>query len=319
MGCRDSFHWCKDPLLPLHWSWKRCFVSCKSWLALAGVTAFLVGLLLGIPGADAAPIFGQSPRTQFFLGTAVRSFGRFQKLSGGGRDLAVWTAPLVASYALRTDATVTLIVPYVNKRLQTPAGTLRADGLGDLQILGKYRFFRRDAPFSRLQAAILGGLKLPTGSNSEGPGIQKAPALQPGSGSVDGIVGGAAGYTTMHWSFEGALTYKINSTAEDFRFGNVLAYDFYVAYQLYPDWPTPGLSQLNISLELNGRTSGHNEVHGREVPESGGTVLFLSPGLQYIVSGNLLLETGVQVPMVRELRGALEPDYTVLFGFRYLF
>ena len=282
---------------------------------------FLFMVSLGfLSAAEAAPLFGQSPRTQFFLGTAIRSFGLFQNSSGGGKDLEVWTAPFIGSYAFRPDVTGTLAVPYVNKRFETPTRTFRADGLGDIQLNGKYTFFRKDAPFSRLQAAILGGLKFPTGSNSEGPGITAAPPLQLGSGSVDGIVGSAAGYTTMHWSFEGGLTYKINSEADNFRFGNVLTYDLYVAYQTYPDWPTPEFSQLNFSLELNGKTSEENEVNGRAVGTSGGTVVYISPGIQYILSGNLLVETGVQLPIVREFdRGQLEPDYNVLFGFRYLF
>jgi len=270
--------------------------------------------------AHAAPIFGQSPRTQFFLGTAVRSFGLFQRSSGGGNDLEVWTAPLIGSYAFGTDATLTLAVPYVSKRFETPTKTFTADGVGDTQLIGKYTFFRKDEPFSRLQAAALGGLKLPTGSNSKGPGITEMPPLQLGSGSLDVILGGAAGHATRNWSFEGALTYKINTEADGFRFGNALIYDLYAAYQTYPNWPTPGLSQLNFSLELNGVTTEENEVNNRKVRTSGGTALFLSPGIQYILSGNLLVEAGVQIPIVRDFdRGQLKPDYNVLFGFRYLF
>ncbi|MFQ5693364.1 MAG: transporter, partial [Nitrospinota bacterium] len=152
------------------------------------------------------------------------------------------------------------------------------------------------------------------------PGIQEAPPLQLGSGSVDGLVGAAAGSASMRWSFEGAVTYKINSEADGFQFGNVLSYDLYAAYQVYPDWPTSGLSQLNFSLELNGKTREENEADGRDLSGTGGTVFFLSPGLQYIVSGNFLVETGVQLPIYEDLdSGQLEPDYNVLFGFRYLF
>ena len=49
-------------------------------------------------------------------------------------------------------------------------------------------------------------------------------------------------------------------------------------------------------------------------------MLFISPGIQYIVTENLLFEAGVQIPIVKDFpSGRLEPDYTVLFGFRYLF
>ncbi|MFQ5846940.1 MAG: transporter [Candidatus Methylomirabilales bacterium] len=266
----------------------------------------------------AAPIFGASPRTQFFLGTAVRSFGQFQRLEGGGKELKVWTAPAIFSYALATNATLNLTVPYVNKHLETPTGTFDASGIGDITLFGKYTFYRRDLPFGRDQLAVIGGLELPSGSTSKGPGLTAAPALQLGSGGVDGIVGIAAGTTRSWYSIEAALRGKINSEAKDFQFGNVLLYDLYLAYQTYPEWPTPP-AQLNLGIEFNGRTSGDNAIDGKDI-NTGGTVLFISPGIQYIVTGNLLFETGVQIPIVNDFpSGRLEPDYTVLFGFRYLF
>lgn len=266
----------------------------------------------------AAPIFGASPRTQFFLGTALRSFGQFQKSSGGGNELKVWTAPAIFSYALVTDATLNLVVPYQRRHLETLEGDFDADGIGDITLFGKYRFYRRDIPFGRDQISFIGGLELPSGSTSKGRGLKDDPALQLGSGGVDGIVGIAAGTTRRSYSIEGAVRGKINSEAKDFKFGNVLLYDLYLAYQTYPEWPTPP-AQLNFSIEFNGRTFADNEVEGKTV-DTGGTVLFISPGIQYIVTGNLLFETGVQVPIVKDFpSGQLEPDFTVLFGFRFIF
>jgi hypothetical protein len=278
----------------------------------------VLGLAFLPAGVLAAPIFGASPRTQFFLGTAVRSFGLYQESEGGGRELKAWTVPAIFSYALITDATLTLNVPYVNKRFETPTGTFDASGIGDISLIGKYRFYRRDLPFGRDQFAFIGGLEFPSGSTSEGPGIKAAPPLQLGSGGVDGIVGVAAGTTRSWYSIEGSVRAKINSEAKDFKFGNVLLYDLYLAYQIYPEWPTPP-AQLNFSVEFNGRTIGDNSVDGTKV-NTGGTVLFVSPGIQYIVTGNLLFETGVQIPIVNDFPSrALEPDFTVLFGFRFFF
>ena len=288
-----------------------------------GMGLLILGLALLPARVLAAPIFGASPRTQFFLGTALRSFGQFQKSSGGGDELKVWTAPAIFSYALATDATLNLVVPYQRRHLETRDGDFDAEGIGDITLFGKYTFYRRDLPFGRDQLALIGGLELPSGSTSKGPGLKEKrlkekPSLQLGSGGVDGIVGIAAGTTRSWYSIEGAVRGKINSEAKDFKFGNVLLYDLYLAYQTYPEWPTPP-AQLNFSVEFNGRTSGDNESDGKDV-NTGGTVLFISPGIQYIVTGNLLFETGVQIPIVKDFPSEqLEPDFTVLFGFRYLF
>ena len=94
-----------------------------------------------------------------------------------------------------------------------------------------------------------------------------------------------------------------------------------VAISLFAALAVPPLVQAQISpVQMgNGRTFGDNEIDGKDV-NTGGTVLFISPGIQYIVTGNLLFETGVQIPIVNDFpSGALEPNYTVLFGFRYFF
>jgi len=157
-------------------------------------------------------------RTRWGMGLLILGLAL---LPGGGNELKVWTAPAIFSYALATDATLNLVVPYQRRHLETPTGDLDADGIGDITLFGKYTFYRRDLPFGRDQLALIGGLELPSGSTSKGPGLKDAPALQLGSGGVDGIVGIAAGTTRSWYSIEGAVRGKINSEAEETnsRFG----------------------------------------------------------------------------------------------------
>lgn len=268
--------------------------------------------------SSAAPIFSATPRTQFFLGTALRTYGHFERFEGGGDTLEAWTVPAIFSYAPIADASLTLTVPYVDRHFETQGRHFDAQGLGDVTILGKYRFYRRDLPLGRDQVAFLGGLELPAGSTEKGPGIREAPPLQPGSGSIDTILGVAAATTRKNYGIEAALRLKINSEAKDVRFGNVLLYDLALARQFYPAWPKP-FSQLSLLLEFNGRTSGANEIGGEKRP-TGGTVLFFSPGVQYVMTENFLAELGVQLPVIQDFPDqALEPDYTVLLGVRYVF
>ncbi len=63
-----------------------------------------------------------------------------------------------------------------------------------------------------------------------------------------------------------------------------------------------------------------NRRNATSLADSGGHTVLLSPGLQYILTHNLLLQTSGQVPVVQKLYGnQLETDYTVLVGFRWLF
>ena len=64
---------------------------------------------------------------------------------------------------------------------------------------------------------------------------------------------------------------------------------------------------------------GKNEISGKDDPNSGGTTLFIAPGLQYITK-RWVLEAIVQLPAFQDLNGtALEDDYTVRVGFRFNF
>jgi len=72
-------------------------------------------------------------------------------------------------------------------------------------------------------------------------------------------------------------------------------------------------------IETNLLYQAKNKIGGTNDPNSGGTKLFLSPGLQY-VTRRWILEAIVQLPGVQELNGtALKDSYSVRAGFRVNF
>lgn len=112
-------------------------------------TWLVISLLLGISwDSNADPIRAISPRTEFFLGTAVRSFGDIVSKERGDRKLRIGVVPFIFSYAIKTDATLAVQIPYSEKRLRLKDSkgrrvTLESRGLGDLMVMGKYRFYRK--------------------------------------------------------------------------------------------------------------------------------------------------------------------------------
>ena len=69
---------------------------------------------------------------------------------------------------------------------------------------------------------------------------------------------------------------------------------------------------LFLLLELNGVSTARAERAGQTVRNSGGHLLFLSPGIQYLPIPPLILEGSVQVPIYRDFNGRqLAPDYSV--------
>ncbi|MGQ0658072.1 MAG: hypothetical protein ACT4NU_08275 [Chromatiales bacterium] len=70
-------------------------------------------------------------------------------------------------------------------------------------------------------------------------------------------------------------------------------------------------------LEANLLHEDKNQVTGQDDPNSGGTRLFLTPGLQYVTQ-RFIIEAAVQWPMLEDLNGkALESDYIVHAWFRF--
>jgi hypothetical protein len=233
-------------------------------------------------------------------------------------------------YGATRDLTLGVTLPILERRLRfdDSAGerrTISADGLGDLTLGGAYRFFRRDVERSTTQFSLLGGLKLPTGATdiedsnlprlTGTPGTRLPPSLQLGSGSVDGIVGLAGFHNIDRLSFYADVQSKINTEgAQDFRAGNKLFYDLSADYVLLPE------RNMFLILELNGVFTERAEQAGRTVRDSGGHLLFLSPGIQYLPIPPLILELSVQIPVYRDLNGRqLAPDWSVVVGLRYLF
>jgi hypothetical protein len=96
------------------------------------------------------------------------------------------------------DFDLTLILPVVTNHFSPPgAPQVGGTGLGDLLVLIKYRFYRRDSPRGTTQASITLGPKLPTGSTGlTGIDGRRLPAgLQPGSGSTDMFLAANFTYT----------------------------------------------------------------------------------------------------------------------------
>ncbi len=55
------------------------------------------------------------------------------------------------------------------------------------------------------------------------------------------------------------------------------------------------------------------------LPNSGGGLLYISPGMLYFMKRNLILELSLPIPVVRKLNGVQpQPRTGVVFGFRYV-
>jgi len=243
-----------------------------------------------------------------------------------GRELRVLGAVSVLGYGVTGKLAVFGMLPYLDKKLEfeTPTGgrlTRDTAGIADARLFGRYTVYRDDAPGRTFRIASFLGLELPTGDDDDADSLGTLPApLQLGSGSTDSFGGIVLTWQTLDYQIDVQASYIANTEANGFEFGDIARLDASLQYRLWPRELGSGTPAFIYGvLEANLIRKSENEIAGREDTDSGGTTLFLSPGVQY-VTRRWIVEGIVQVPLVQDLHGvALEDDFAVRAGFRFKF
>jgi hypothetical protein len=197
--------------------------------------------------------------------------------------------------------------------------------IGDIQLTTRYAVVPQSTPTDwGLQA--FAGLKLPTGVTNErnGDGEKAEITLQPGTGSVDPIVGlnllrgfsvpTLRGDTGIMPSFAGALLRTPGSDGTyGYRPGTELLVNLGVSYPL--------VSRLSAWGQLNFRYKDSDHVGnapGVDKGFTGGEYLYVTPGLELELADRLHALALVQVPVMQRVNGIqLTSWWNLLFGVAY--
>jgi len=228
------------------------------------------------------------------------------------RSVTTYLYPLIVPVNLRTTTQVGAVVPFLTRRVESTAGTMTETGLGDVTVFLKQLLVQVDRRAETFRVAVKGSAKLPTGSEDANVPL--------GSGSVDYGLSAVGGWVKQRWGIYGEAIYFVNTSKGDTDFGNRFGYNAALGFRLIPSvyerYPSP---QLNLFLELNGNVVGKTQVNEQANPNSGGSRLFVSPGLQYVGGRRWLVEAAVQLPVVDEPNGTqLATDWTARVGTRVL-
>lgn len=229
------------------------------------------------------------------------------------------------AYGVTSDFTLFGMLPYLDKRADlTQAGqrmSLGASNFGDLTVLGRYTAFQRNAPGRSFRVAPFLGIKAPTGQDDASNARGRLPMpLQPGSGSWDPLAGVVVTYQTLDQEFDVSASYKRNNPANGFRFGDTAELDASWQYRLWPRSLRAGVPGFLYGvLEANLIHSERSRMGSAADPNSGGTTLFVAPGLQFVTK-RWVVEAALQLPVVQNLNGAaVKTNYGLMFGFRLNF
>lgn len=289
----------------------------------------LLVLSLGTATAWSAPITFNTALPVHEGGWVLREQFVFMKNaddpSPARRDMGVSGLVSVLGYGATRDFALFGVLPYFDKRLgMTMDGqdvTRRDRGVGDLTVLGRYTVYERNVRGRTWRIAPFLGVKAPSGSDDARDSLGRLPPqVQLGSGSWDLLGGAIATYQTLDFQLDGQVGYKANREANGFELGDVLQIDGSLQYRLWPRTLGKGVPAFLYGvLEANLVRAAKDRVGGVADPNSGGTTLFLTPGLQYVTK-KWIVEGGIQIPVRQRLNGtALKNDYVFTAGFRVNF
>lgn len=281
-------------------------------------------LLVAASGLEARPIRTNTPGTGVFIGSGILLQAICESVSQAKADLT--GCALVADYRY-TPATHWVLgvrVPlYAEREAELAGREVSRDGFGDVELSGKWRFFRQVGPWFDRHAAIEVGLKLPTGDSGDlDPQLPLpfAHRLTPGSGSTDAFVDLVYQQGQRRFVWGGDLLYRYRGEGEDdYRFGDVLKLSFDVEYVAFPRAYTKPGNEVFVLLEGAFVHRSDDAFGGRDVG-TGGNEFLLAPGIQYIATERMLLSLSVELPVWSDLGvAALESDWNVLAEIRFAF
>lgn len=310
-------------------------------------------------GQSAAAIFFEVVRIKPFTDAELVSYAA-QHIHAHSLDVILAPA-LSYSYGVTNDFTISARLPLIIRKdireghhSHGPGGNTvdeRGDsgGIGDLTLLGQYRFLNNRA--AKLEAAVLFGVKTPTGrtDDTDAFGQRFETEFQPGTGSWDGLLGLALTQRFGLWSFDASVLYVVATQgAQGTDLGDRFQYNAAISYRLagglggggpaylgampepmyhggpgshgkakshtHDEPPAPRGPTLDLVLELNGEWHAKEVTGGVTEPNSGGNVVYLSPGLRWS-QDKWSSHVSVGIPVINEVNGVqAEPSWRLLTG-----
>ena len=216
---------------------------------------------------------------------------------------------------------VTLQLPWIDRTHTTIAeGDTDISGsdsssVGDVRVLGRYQGFSPERDWG-----LQFGLKLPTGAQdvnfSSGPqaGQPLDRGLQPGTGTTDLLLGVFRfGPINQHLDyFAQALLQQPLNSKDGFKPGTGVNLTGGVRWV--------GEGALVPQIQINGRIEDRESGANADVPNSGATLFYLSPGATLSLTDRLQAYGFVQVPIYQRVNGLqLEPKYSASIGLHYAY
>ena len=191
-------------------------------------------------------------------------------------------------------------VPWVRKSVSRPGPhgtrTEQAEGLGDAEATGMFVLARRGNYAVGQSVHALATVSFETGRRRPG----RSEDLQPGNGAPSVALGaGWFGHRKADRFYASLLARRTLPSPSGYQVGD--------AWLANAGWQRGIGTRTDLTLELNARHARPDRWNGGfEVPDSGGSLFHVTPGVLVAMPGRMSLRAAVQVPIAGRLFGDQE-------------
>ncbi len=199
--------------------------------------------------------------------------------------------PAMFHYLPTSNSLVAVHIPFVTYDFEDGPSE---STLADIEIIGKYQFFRKDATGKTFRIAAKTIQNLPTGDEVD--------LIRQSTGVYEGYYGVVSGYETLKYGISTEIGYNWvpDATLDELRaklgFGLPL---------LKPQYPN---KQINLFFEY-----ASIWLYERDWYQ-----LLYAQGVQY-AGKNITFDLALQLPLVQDIAANRELNYSVFLGARYTF
>ena len=239
---------------------------------------------------------------------------------------------LGVAYGINHHLTVSAELPYVRRDDLREGAVGEVErlgsvaGIGDVNVLAKLRLTDGEG----VGFALIGGIKLPTGSTRRrsGDGERLETEHQPGTGSWDPLFGAAAATKVGSLRLSASALYQVSTKgaqatqlgdrlqggiALSHHFGGAghhhaeISHNHHHGDELDEQHEAPAHSSWDAFVELGGEWEGRQKIGGLTERESGGRWLYVAPGVRFNFAAVWSAGAAIALPVWQDIR-ASHPD-----------
>lgn len=255
---------------------------------LNGAVTLCLLLLFGFSNAEAQgpPILGDKPIMLGAKRKILKSLTEIRKLDSG----TYVKAPLMFHYIPTANTFLAVHIPmtHINKK-----DGFKHTGLGDIDIIGKYQFYRKDGTAKTLRMVIKSLNTIPTG--------QKLNVSNVHSGYFQSYLGTVIGYESIGYGLGFETGYNWSSHDDNIEWRQKCGAGLPLLKASYP------AKQLNLYFEYSSTWKVKKNAYQ----------LLYGQGIQYAI-GQVTLDLSVQVPLY-QYNILDRHHYSLFFGGRFVF